>query len=495
MALAVVLAHGGGGAPSPHVARADDPDTIHYPDLRTRPPFSISISNIGGVKELRFSNLIWNGGDGPMELRPEHDDVADITYAYQQLYSHDADGDLYVTGETLAGTFAYHPSHFHWHFGEFSRYELRDVAPDGTVGASVLSIDDKVSFCLLDVAQIDPDLEHAAPFTYTGCGQNVDQGISVGWGDIYSSDLPGQELDITGLANGTYWLKSTADPANHLLETHDGNNSAFVKISITNNAVQVLSTDSDLDGTPDEIDNCTTTENGGQENAVHPATAPGDHCEDPDADLVLDLDDNCPDAANPGQGDGDGDGFGDACDGDIDEDGIPNASDNEADGDGLWNADEAMVGSDPMDITSTPERCDGLDNDGDGASDEVPAGANWDIDGDTTKDCLDLNVDSDGDGQTNVVDGDDDDDGFSDAMESTLMTDGIGDCPASAGHDAWAPDRDHDGDADIGDVIRSFSGKVLQPAAYDRRSDPNGDQDNDVGDVIQLYSTTVLTAC
>lgn len=494
LALAVVLAFAG-ARPSADLARAGDPETIHYPDLRTRPPFSISLSNAGGVKELRFSNLIWNGGDGPMELRPQHDILQEITHAYQQLFSHDEQGDFYIVSETLAGTFAYHPSHFHWHFGEFSRYELRDLAPDGSVGDNVLVVDDKVSFCLLDSAQIDSNLEHSTTFTYTSCGQDEVQGISVGWGDLYTWDLPGQELDVTGLPDGTYWLKSTADPANRLLETHDGNNAAYVKLAITGNSVEVLSTDTDLDGIPDELDGCPTVDNGGQENDVHPATPAGDHCEDPDGDAIMDLNDNCPDVANPGQADGDGDGFGNECDDDIDADGIANVDDGDMDGDGLWNLDEDMMGSNPLDVTSTPERCDGVDNDGDESVDEAPTGVSWDIDGDTIKDCLDLDVDSDGDGEANVTDADDDDDGFSDATEANLTTDGIGNCPAGDEHDAWPPDRDHDGDSDVGDLIRSFNDKILEPANYDTRSDPNGDHAINVGDLISLFNGTILTTC
>ncbi len=48
---------------------------------------------------------------------------------------------------------------------------------------------------------------------------------------------------------------------------------------------------------------------GGQANAVHPGTFAGDHCEDPDADGLFDLDDPCPD--NP-DCDGDSQGLGDA---------------------------------------------------------------------------------------------------------------------------------------------------------------------------------------
>lgn len=184
---------------------------------------------------------------------------------------------------------------------------------------------------------------------------------------------------------------------------------------------------------------------------------------------------------------------------DNDDDGIPNESDPDDDNDGYWDDDELSKGSDPFDAASTPEHCDGVDNDLDTTIDEEPAGGDWDIDGDTVKDCLDADVDTDGDGVVNTLDGDDDDDGFTDAQERDMSTDELGACPASSAHDAWAPDRDHDGDADIGDVIANFGGgKIFSPPGpnYDARSDADADGDNDIGDVIILYGGgVILTSC
>jgi hypothetical protein len=110
--------------------------------------------------------------------------------------------------------------------------------------------------------------------------------------------------------------------------------------------------------------------------------------------------------------------------------------------------------------------------------------------------CLDPDGDNDGDGLVNSVDSDDDGDGFTDIRERSMATDDWGNCSAGAGgHDAWAPDRDRDGDADIGDVIANFMGKLFNPMAYDARSDPDADGDVDIGDVIRFYQGNILTEC
>jgi len=57
--------------------------------------------------------------------------------------------------------------------------------------------------------------------------------------------------------------------------------------------------------------------------AIEAPVLPGDR----DGDGIVDAEDNCPDIANPNQGDFDGDKIGNACDPDLDNDGVPNGPD------------------------------------------------------------------------------------------------------------------------------------------------------------------------
>lgn len=94
-----------------------------YPNLRTLPPTDLRFDSvvIGGTTHhvLRFLNVVWNGGDGALDLRGVSSFVSKRTKVYQSIY--DTSG-AYMSRNV--GEFVFHPEHDHFHFEGFSDFEL-----------------------------------------------------------------------------------------------------------------------------------------------------------------------------------------------------------------------------------------------------------------------------------------------------------------------------------------------------------------------------------
>ena len=132
-------------------------------------------------------------------------------------------GDL-VVGSPMAGVcFEFSQCHQHYHFLGFSQYTL--YQPDGT---TVAAMGHKQSFCLDDVEQA-PQAPGPQPDTLFSC-QN--QGIHVGWEDVYPNDIDCQWVDITGVPPGTYVLTVAINTAGYLPESNYENDSASTTVVI-----------------------------------------------------------------------------------------------------------------------------------------------------------------------------------------------------------------------------------------------------------------------
>ncbi|MDH3610289.1 MAG: PQQ-dependent sugar dehydrogenase [Nitrosopumilus sp.] len=140
--------------------------------------------------------------------------------------------------------------------------------------------------------------------------------------------------DVQGWVNGSStnygWLlklNSTGELNHHTARAidsrnFDGGTSPIIRVTF---GPAIPSSDIDMDGVPNDIDNCPTTPNPGQEDNY--GTTAGDACEDTDSDTVLDDADNCPLTPNPGQEDNYGFPTGDACE-DTDSDTVLDDIDN-----------------------------------------------------------------------------------------------------------------------------------------------------------------------
>lgn len=187
--------------------------------------WNLDTTEMPGHTLLRLSNGVEDAGAGPLELRGGTTNPDGTQQVFQRIYNSDG-----TFSDRLAGTFVFHPEHGHIHFEDYAQYNLRAVTADGGVG-DIVAAGQKTSFCLLDVDHANsslrgtPSREH-----YNDCGQF--QGISVGWADVYDSGLPEQWIDITGVADGNYWLESVVDPSNRIVESDESNNIVRVQISL-----------------------------------------------------------------------------------------------------------------------------------------------------------------------------------------------------------------------------------------------------------------------
>ena len=176
---------------------------------------------------LRLSTTVANLGDGPLEMWGGNT-IGSQQEVFQRIY--DSNGGY---SDSLAGFFVYHATHGHIHFEGFAYYFLREVTAGGGVGDTVAG-GEKVSFCLLNVTQVDANLTNSTLAHGRGgnsCGSI--QGISVGYADVYGASLPDQWIDVTNVPSGTYWLEVVADPENRVEEVDDTNNIVRIQIQYT----------------------------------------------------------------------------------------------------------------------------------------------------------------------------------------------------------------------------------------------------------------------
>jgi Lysyl oxidase len=256
VAVTAVLALAGGS----NAAKPGGPTaTPLYPDVIEAVPDHLQIQNTQQREWLRFTTVHVNIGPGNLQIRGggqvtactiDGETFDQCTVATQELL--DANGNIVATNP--AGVALFHPEHNHWHQSAVAEFQIRRDSPEGPAVAAGT----KITFCFVDVEFIGTTgaQKKQRPRTYFECNGEL-QGLASGWADSYHQSTPLQELDVTGLAPGEYFLTHEADPDNHWLEgpsaTSPGeqNNFTWLRFRLARNGANASVTE--LDHSPCEF--------------------------------------------------------------------------------------------------------------------------------------------------------------------------------------------------------------------------------------------------
>lgn len=209
---------------------------------------------------LRFTTDVQNVGAGDLSVgipaavtgpngQPETGYDSSECHAVQFLTT--------SSGATItrpAGSCEFHLEHAHFHYGNLLGYTLHSVGTDGSIGPAV-SVSNKESFCLTGddyfgygtagpngprvfVGQPDCNVppQVTVPSSKPGSGTYVQEGITPGWGDVYTWDTPDQFIDVTNVASGLYWIVEETNPAGVILVSGPAQTCSATELKLTRGA-------------------------------------------------------------------------------------------------------------------------------------------------------------------------------------------------------------------------------------------------------------------
>src|SRR4051794_6163897 len=215
-------------------------------------------AQFGSQRCLRFDNGIRNTGEGPLVLKFawSPDTVTNHCSMQQEIIASDA-----TVADHDAGPCVFHPQHAHFHYQNMGIYQLFAVDGDGAPGVKPVAQSRKVGFCTVDVDYYTFGTgQPGGPRRYSFPTCNIPNasssktdgpygptsppeymGISAGWGDVYTWDLPAQYIDITnGVPDGIYQVVSRSNPDGAIESADRGGETGATCIEVKGTTVKVV---------------------------------------------------------------------------------------------------------------------------------------------------------------------------------------------------------------------------------------------------------------
>lgn len=223
------------------------PDTVNPPlDVLGVHPLSCALDELvedGVSRCLRLTTGPRNAGAGPFELH-----YVPIEHGLGILAPGPVTQRVYWSDGTFmdrpAGEFLFHKTHGHYHYQDILDYQLYKVM-DARAGRMVRAgSGHKAGFSPADqlfanwsvFEQLEGEFVEGTPSTL---GEST-FGLSVGWGDVYRWQRPGQYVDFASNTDGRYVVRTVVDIRNHVLESNENDNAGYAYIQITGEDIRIL---------------------------------------------------------------------------------------------------------------------------------------------------------------------------------------------------------------------------------------------------------------
>lgn len=224
------------------------PDDINPPlDVAGQHPVSCAADETvddGSTKCLRFSFGLTNMGAGNFDIRwsTANNELSGPMYQCVQR----ADGP---PESRHAGFFQFHTTHFHTHYQDLIKLRLYKVVDANTGEIVPAGSGKKLGYSPADQALADwfrfDQAARGSSGSAGNCIEAIDPdanrlGMSVGWGDVYRYQRPGNYVNFGMNTDGLYVVRLDIDPDDWVLEADDTNNESYAYIRVTGDQVEPL---------------------------------------------------------------------------------------------------------------------------------------------------------------------------------------------------------------------------------------------------------------
>jgi hypothetical protein len=223
------------------------PDTVNPPlDVLGQHPLSCAADEMAenqAQRCLRLTTGPRNAGAGPMDLGyvPIDHELGLIDEGPVTQYLHWSDGSI---TSRPAGTFLFHKTHAHYHFQDILDYSIYRVVAPGQLtpaGHGTKAGFSPADQLFADWTQFSQEegsyVEGASTARSVGASTF---GLSVGWGDVYRWQRPGQYVEFAGDGDGLYVVRTVVDIKNHVLESNETDNAAYAYVQVTGESVRII---------------------------------------------------------------------------------------------------------------------------------------------------------------------------------------------------------------------------------------------------------------